>query len=52
MNRLAKHVVIRKDDILKDFLENPDEVHLTFVHDLRSCSSLQGHLLEPVNAIN
>ena len=26
MNRLAKHVAIRKDDILRDFLENPAEV--------------------------
>ena len=26
MNRLAKHVAIKKDDIFKDFLENPSEV--------------------------
>jgi hypothetical protein len=28
MNRLAKHIAIRKDDILRDFLENPAEVQL------------------------
>ena len=42
MNRLAKHAVIRKDDILRDFLENPSEVNeyytyhclYLYIHDM------------------
>ena len=32
MNRLAKHVAIRKDDILRDFLENPADVQIMHIH--------------------